>query len=230
MEPVASEKNWQHYLSNLLAWQPIDLPTFIITPHPDDETLGAGGLIADLIKKGVDVTVVSVTNGENAYVNFPQLSAIRKVEQENALYELGLTANKIIRLNITDSDVQANVEQLENALLKLIRTPANIFATWLGDFHPDHEAVGQAALKVAQQTASKLTFYFFWTWHRGTIATIQQLPLRIYPLNMSAYNKKQAAIHCYQSQLAPVNEKPILPKKILIPAQRDYEVFYPYEF
>ena len=36
----------------------------VFAPHPDDETIGAGGLIFHLARRGVPVRVVFVTNGD----------------------------------------------------------------------------------------------------------------------------------------------------------------------
>ncbi len=44
----------------------------VVAPHPDDETLGLGATMAQLAARGVDVSVVSVTDGGAAY---PELAA-----------------------------------------------------------------------------------------------------------------------------------------------------------
>ncbi|WP_157448829.1 PIG-L family deacetylase [Deinococcus peraridilitoris] len=36
----------------------------LIAPHPDDETLGAGGVLQDAIARGREVWVAFVTNGD----------------------------------------------------------------------------------------------------------------------------------------------------------------------
>lgn len=46
----------------------------VIYPHPDDETLGSGGLIARLRSRGTDVTVVAVAEANHMYAN------VRKVK------------------------------------------------------------------------------------------------------------------------------------------------------
>ena len=46
--------------------QPISLdgPLLLIAPHPDDETLGAGGLLSAAVRAGQEVWVVFVTSGD----------------------------------------------------------------------------------------------------------------------------------------------------------------------
>lgn len=38
----------------------------LIYPHPDDEVLSAGGLIIKLVSRGVNVTLVTLTEGEKS--------------------------------------------------------------------------------------------------------------------------------------------------------------------
>ncbi|WP_338337804.1 PIG-L family deacetylase, partial [Xanthomonas citri] len=39
----------------------------VVSPHPDDEVLGCGGLLAMAIASGRQALIVSVTDGEAAY-------------------------------------------------------------------------------------------------------------------------------------------------------------------
>jgi LmbE family N-acetylglucosaminyl deacetylase len=227
MTPIVSEHEWRAVLDGYPEWSPPNAKTIILTPHPDDETLSAGGLIADLVRKKIDVSLISVTDGENAYVGHSDLGSLRVKEQEKALSILGLPQHKIERLKLIDSNISASEILLEYYLLSIIKRPVNIIASWSGDFHPDHEAVGRVAQLVAQKTASFLSFYFFWTWHRGTLDTIKDLPLRLYKLSHDSLQLKQQAIQCYISQLSHDVLEPILPQNLLLPTHRPYEVFLP---
>lgn len=71
--PLVKENIWLEALQTLPAWLPTTAPIVIVSPHPDDETLGAGGFIASQRARGIDVSVVAVTDGENAYSNSPGL-------------------------------------------------------------------------------------------------------------------------------------------------------------
>jgi hypothetical protein len=50
--PVTGETTWLELLARKAEWGPPCIPTVVISPHPDDETLGAGGLIASQCRKG----------------------------------------------------------------------------------------------------------------------------------------------------------------------------------
>ena len=64
--PGTDERAWQRVLADAPDWMPPDGPLLIVSPHPDDEILGAGGLIHTWKKLGRIVTVISVTDGEAA--------------------------------------------------------------------------------------------------------------------------------------------------------------------
>src|SRR5690554_4503385 len=71
-------------------------PILVASPHPDDETLGCGGLIARCAQLNIPVTVLAMTNGEASHpgdANWQQkLALIRHQEQQNALRSLGLAS------------------------------------------------------------------------------------------------------------------------------------------
>src|ERR1700722_17460102 len=76
--PGTDERAWQRVLANAPDWMPPDGPLLIVSPHPDDEILGAGGLIHTWKKLGRIVTVISVTDGEAAYPQWRRLGRIRR--------------------------------------------------------------------------------------------------------------------------------------------------------
>ena len=197
----------------------------MIAPHPDDETLGAGGLIARQRMRGADVVVAAVTDGENCYPDSVGIGPIRCLEQERALKRLGVERDKIVRLRLPDSAVSLNEEELVERLMPLVSSETHVVAPWPGDFHPDHEACGRAATEVARRSGRGVTFYFFWTWHRGTPELIRDLSLTSLPLEKDVTHAKTEALLHHQSQLAREGGDPILPELLLAPARRPYEVF-----
>jgi LmbE family N-acetylglucosaminyl deacetylase len=222
---VSTEEDWSETLKGLTPWHPTASPIVLIAPHPDDETLGAGGLLAAQRDRGVDVTVVAVTDGENAYANCIGLGGVRRLEQERALDRLGIPAEKIIRFGLPDSSVEAHTNELIERLISLVSGSTHLLAPWRGDFHPDHEACGKAAEEVARRTGATLTSYFFWTWHLGSVALLDGLPLRSFLLTENQMHAKAEALVSHVSQLAHSSGEPILPQNLLGPARRSVEVF-----
>ncbi|MDD9206877.1 PIG-L family deacetylase [Georgenia sp. 10Sc9-8] len=85
---------------------PAELPTgglLGVFAHPDDETLGAGDLMATVARAGIPVTVVTGTRGERGEVipadlahlegDGPALAEHRRTELARALAALGVTAH-----------------------------------------------------------------------------------------------------------------------------------------
>jgi LmbE family N-acetylglucosaminyl deacetylase len=223
--PVAHENEWAQALSHAPAWTPPSCPTLIIAPHPDDETLAAGGLIATLRHAGVEVLVVAVTDGENAYHDTPGLGPLRAREQQRALERLGVPLHRIVRFQLPDSAVNAHEHALLERLIPLVSQGTHVVAPWSRDFHPDHEACGRAAEALALKTGALLTSWLFWTWHRGTPRMLARERLRSFPLSDAAMSAKADALDCHQSQLTHDSGQPILPENLLAPARRNFETF-----
>jgi LmbE family N-acetylglucosaminyl deacetylase len=223
--PLISDDTWKLALEGESVWHPPADRLVIVAPHPDDETLGAGGLIVTLRKRGTEIKVVAVTDGENAYEDAPNLGPIRRREQEEALQILGVSPEHIIRLGLPDRSVFEHEAELVDRLLHLTDANCHLVAPWTGDFHPDHEACGRAAKETSRQTGASLSFYFFWTWHRGEPEILKGLPLRRLPLDSTAIRSKVEAVRCHRSQLENASGEPILPDYLLGPIRWPFEVF-----
>ncbi len=219
-----SEEDWLARLLPVETWFPPDKPALIIAPHPDDETLGAGGLIASHRQRGFPVTVVAVTDGEAAYLDAPDLAPIRRREQDEAVRALGVD-QPITRLALPDSAVAAHEAELGHLLAKLVAPGMLVLAPWTHDFHPDHEACGRAALKVCASAGAELVFYLFWTWHRRPMDVLSGVSLLRFELDTHLQARKQIALSCHRSQLTHDTGDPILPESLLAPARRNFETF-----
>jgi LmbE family N-acetylglucosaminyl deacetylase len=219
------EKDWITLLADLPVWNPPSLPTLIVAPHPDDETLGAGGLIAAQRRSGVDVRVAAVTDGEKAYANMPELPIQREKEQTNALRRLSVPEDCIARFRFPDGSVASFEAQLEERLAPLISANTLIVTPWKGDHHPDHQACGRVAERLAKRSGAPLCSYFFWTWHYGTPQELQALPVRRFFLDDALLRIKTEALCCHLSQLQHESGEPVLPELLLAPARRPFETF-----
>lgn len=122
-----------------------------VQPHPDDLEIAAGGAIARLVKAGAHVTYVTVTDGgfgsPDPAMTRQKMAAIRRLEQEKAASELGVT--DLIWLNYPDAMPLPGLE-LRQRLIRIIqeKKPQAVLLPdpWLGyEAHPDHRGVGLAA-------------------------------------------------------------------------------------
>jgi len=225
--PVCREEQWLATIARAEPWTPPSVDTIVIAPHPDDESLATGGLIATLVSRGCEVGIIAVTDGENAYNDGQTIGELRRSEQERALEQLGLPLENIHRLGFPDSDVTAHEGELMETLPPLISRSNHVIAPWPGDFHPDHEACGRAAQRVARLTENQLTFYLFWTWHRGSPSLLSDLRLLSFEIAPDQQRAKLDAVHCHHSQLVHPSGLPILPDELLWPAKQPFEIYLP---
>jgi LmbE family N-acetylglucosaminyl deacetylase len=199
--------------------------TVVIAPHPDDETLAAGGLIATQRSRQIPVTLLAVTDGEAAYPDVPDLGGLRRVEQAQAAEALGVSRDAVIRLGLRDSAVAKCEPALADRIESCINSDTLLVAPWAHDPHPDHEACGRAAATAARRTGATLISYFFWTWHRFNPVSLDGLSLRRLALSADARSRRAEALICHKSQLHRDGGPPILPEIFLAPARRPFETF-----
>jgi LmbE family N-acetylglucosaminyl deacetylase len=124
-----------------------------IFPHPDDETLGAGPLLAKYAAEGVETTVICATAGQRGwptdrpgYPGPEGLGRIRAEELRAACSILGV--HEVVLLDYMDGDLdQADPDQIIGELVyHLRRVRPQVVVTFGPDGgygHPDHIAISQ---------------------------------------------------------------------------------------
>ncbi|EJN09529.1 PIG-L deacetylase family protein [Herbaspirillum sp. YR522] len=205
----------------------------ILAPHPDDETLGCGGLMARLATMMRNITVIAVSDGEGSHPTSsplaPQLPRLRAAERQDALRCLGAGQAEVLRAGIADGRVQRDREQFK-AWLKARLLPTDIvFAPWRLDGHPDHEAVGNVAAELEHELGCKLIEVPIWGWHWADPQgrSIPWGRARKLALDPASEWKKRRALRCYRSQVAPDGERAeVLPAAVLAHFVRPYEVLF----
>ena len=229
VSPTTREPVWLEFLRPMSDWVPVQTPTVVVSPHPDDETLATGGLIAMQRARHLPVKVLAVTDGEAAYPGVADLGTTRRDEQVRAAIALGLARQDVLRFSLKDSSVSQSEAALADLIEGSINSDTLLAAPWPLDPHPDHEACGRAAISAAARTGAKLIFYFFWTWHRLRPESLFGLPLRRLLLSADACARRAGALACHGSQLHRDDGPPILPECFLAPARRPFETFAVYD-
>ncbi len=198
----------------------------VVGPHPDDEVLGAGGLICRAAKAGNMVAILSVTNGEAAYPDWPELRKIRRRELSDALAILTARKITIERLDIPDGEVALHRTRLLDSIDRHVKGPTLLVAPYEHDGHPDHEAAAEACLEVAAlRNEVKLWRYPIWAWHHRTPDNFRHSTLGRLDLSPTARDAKVRAMTCFASQLRPWGREPVVPAHMISHFTRPYEVF-----
>lgn len=133
-------------------WQPGSGPVVVVAPHPDDETLGAGGVIALHAQAGDAVAVIALTDGrasrgpDGAWAG-DAMAAQRRAELEAALVALAgqpCGADRPVTLAwLGLREGQWTPDEARTLLAPLLSQARIVYAPSCVDFHPEHLAAGR---------------------------------------------------------------------------------------
>ncbi len=127
----------------------------VVQAHPDDAEIGAGGTIAKLAARGVEINYLTVTDGRagtHTRTVYPeQLVPIRRAEEQAAMKVLG--AKNAYWLDVRDGELEPSIS-VRGGIMRVIRTlkPEVVITLdpWLPyEAHPDHRHAGMMASEAA---------------------------------------------------------------------------------
>jgi LmbE family N-acetylglucosaminyl deacetylase len=191
----------------------------VITAHPDDVDFGAAGTIAQWTDAGLEVSYCIATNGDaggsDRSLPRTEMAAIRQAEQTAAAKQVGV--HELHFLGYPDGRVEPTIA-LRRDLARVIRllrpdrvvcqSPERNYAR-MGASHPDHRAVGSAALD-AVYPDSRNPFAFPellsdeklepWTVREVWISGSQS-PTNYVDIT-DTFARKVAALRCHASQIS----------------------------
>ena len=191
--------------------------TVVVVPHPDDEALGCGGLLALLRRAGQPVAAALVSDGTMSHPHSREFSAVarrelRYAELRHALAVLDAAEDETLYLGLPDGQVPSAGPAFEEAAAKLAdfltqRQAETVLVPWRRDPHPDHRASSQltSAALARLPTPPRRLEYVVWAWERAAPDDLPQpgegtgFRLDIEPV----LAQKQRAIAAHRSQLAP---------------------------
>jgi LmbE family N-acetylglucosaminyl deacetylase len=223
--PGMPESRWAEWASRAPVWELPAAHIVVVAPHPDDETLGAGGLIFSCANSGTKVTVISITDGEGACPEVPALASVRRTELVGAMRELNLAQSHIFRLGMPDGELAGREAELANSLASCIPEGAVLVAPFEFDGHPDHEAAARACRAAAQRRGFMLVRYPIWGWYRGSPELLSELQGVRFMLDSRARQAKRKALSMFRSQTEERPGGAIVPPHVLEYFDRPYEVF-----
>lgn len=199
----------------------------VLSAHPDDETLGAGGLIAQAAAAGIPVDVVIATDGEGSHPHL-DLQAHRRQEVAAALFDLAPAAG-LSFLGFPDGGVREHADQIRRRIQTLLHgvdaRTVLLVAPWWGDGHRDHRVIGEIARDL-RSGAVRVVGYPIWLWHWGDPAEVDADSWRTLGLPADVRALKQRAIGRHRTQIQSLtSEPPVLHGMMLQHFARPFEVF-----
>ena len=217
-------------------------PFVVLSPHPDDESLGAGGLIAAACSGGEHVDVVVLTDGAGSHprsVLYPRerLVALRRAECARAAAHLGLPDGRVTHLDLPDTQAPTSGTAFEQAVERIVGIvdtagAASAFVTWGRDPHCDHEAAELMARAVrSRRPMLRLWSYPIWGWHLDPAAEVEDPAPCGFRLDISPWlYAKQAAVRAHVSQMTDlISDDPEgfrFDERTIAPFTRSYECFF----
>jgi LmbE family N-acetylglucosaminyl deacetylase/glycosyltransferase involved in cell wall biosynthesis len=167
----------------------------VLAPHPDDEVFGCGGAIMRHVDAGDALQVVVVSDGEYRVDASQQLaySQLRQTESRQAAKIMGCDAPSF--WGIPDRSV-AYGEYLIGRITDAIDAFGAdlVYAPSVFEMHPDHRAVGMAALESVRRNATRP--------HLAMYEVGIPMPRVNTLLDISnLVDRKQSAMRCFVSQL-----------------------------
>jgi len=208
----------------------------LVAAHPDDETLGAGGLLATASAAGERIDVVLLTSGEGSHPGSHTHSAADlatlRVEETRAALSLLAPHARLRTVGLPDGHLASHEDEIVEAIVRAVGEEGSrtvIAATWRHDGHADHEATGRAAAVAAHRTDARLIEYPIWLWHWAAPDDAPWARFRTLPLDGEVRARKSHAISVHRSQVAPLSDDPgdeaLLRPGVLEHFVRDRETF-----
>jgi len=187
-------------------------PVLVLAPHPDDESLGCGGLMAEHYARGHDVHVMVLTDGAGSHPRsreYPpaRLVALRMAEARAAIAALGLPEDRIDFLGLPDGHAPLNGRRLKEAASRVAahaisRGVRTICTTSPHDPHRDHRAAYRLGQLVAREVGARLLLYPVWTWTLPPTAWVSKMRVRGARLDIARHvTAKRRSIACHRSQI-----------------------------
>lgn len=179
----------------------------VIAPHPDDETLGAGALIAQTAREGRLAGIVYLTDGSGSHPMIAGRSLVQTRRREAALAIRRLTGRSATPIHLGWRDASPHApgdrkfEISCRALVALChaRRVDVLAVTALREPHCDHAAAAQLAHAVRSAARRRLELVEYLVW--GDEPMMASMP-RVATAPM-AQGIRRGALFAHRSQLSP---------------------------
>jgi LmbE family N-acetylglucosaminyl deacetylase len=210
----------------------------LVAPHPDDETLGAGGLLQRAFASNASVRILFGTNGENnpwaqrywerrwniRAADRARWGARRRLEAKRAISVLGGSPDCAVFLDLPDQGITRLLVEGDQALASRFSAeirewqPTVLVMPIHLDVHPDHSAFSVILLMALDAVGARSIKVWQYLVHEPREPVCcQTVSLG---LTLQEVERKRQAIHCYETQVA-------LSRRRFVRLARAQEVYFP---
>jgi LmbE family N-acetylglucosaminyl deacetylase len=189
----------KHLFPPLLPKEPLRPPVLALAAHPDDEVIGAGGLLAFHGARGDAITVVHMSDGAGGDPGSKaaDIRAVRRAEGAEALHRLGIS--DLRHWDLPDGQLPEHLDDISKRLRALLAEvkPQTLYSFFFNEGHRDHRAVAEAVARSAEAMPADCRCLLF--------GVNQSVPGGTLFDTTDTYAKKRHALEAYQSQLAYID-------------------------
>ncbi len=205
----------------------------VFAPHPDDEVLGCGGIIAKKVSEGWGVFIVIMTDGKDCFSKVfgihvnpstEELKQVRREESKRAAAILGVPLQNVIFLDFEDGKLFKNAEKAEEITREILKQkdPAEVYYPYGKDDHIDHRETNRIinnSMKKLGSAALQFQYSLYMKHPRISSITnkiISTLKQNTVHVNVSEFLPlKEAALQEHKSQVTVISSnqpRPIIAK------------------
>jgi len=255
-DPGTAEDVWTAALARDLPALDLDVDRIVVVAaHPDDESLGAAGLLASAAARGIPIDLLVVTDGEGSHPDSPTHSpatlALRRRREMFAATEiLGLTDPPVF-LGLPDGGTEeyrdAIAAAIHDTLDRAGPSRVLVLSPWRGDGHRDHRVVGEIVEEVcaerflaapagaapegaARAGTVRSRAFPIWLWHWGGPDDVPWEQAERLLLSPEIQDAKTRALAAHTSQILPLSAAPgdeeMIHARMRAHFDRDSEVFF----
>jgi LmbE family N-acetylglucosaminyl deacetylase len=215
----------------------------VLAPHPDDESLGCGGLIAACCADNRMPLVAILTDGAASHPQSracppARMRVVRQREAHQAVAHLGVRPERLTFCKFPDTRAPKDGPDFEAAVRMLCGLVAHepqctaILAPWRYDPHTDHEAASLIAAEVAARSDILHVSYPVWGWLLPDDAAVPVNAVTGWRLDVTPFlPAKQRAIAAHKSQYGGmITDDPSgfeLPPALLAAFETPFETYLP---
>jgi LmbE family N-acetylglucosaminyl deacetylase len=180
----------------------------VVAPHPDDETLGAGGTIAKLVQQGHEVSVL-VVSGHLPPIYSREDYDVTITEAARAFSVLGITKSRFLEIPATMVGAQP-IGVLNGQVAGMVREiEPQIVLCPFPDRHIDHRVVFESVMVATRPVAAGRSIELLAAYETlsETHWNAPHMEPNFVPnwvVDISAQiDRKLDALACYESQIPP---------------------------